>query len=91
MGTASRAETIDWVKSNGADYVINHYHPFTSQLSELGLDQIDAILCLNSTDQHWENMADAIKPQGKISSIVETEKPVNLRLLFSKSVSFTWE
>lgn len=91
VGTASREETINWVKSNGADYVINHYHPFTSQLSELGLDQIDAILCLNSTDQHWENMADAIKPQGKISSIVETENPVNLRLLFSKSVSFNWE
>ena len=36
-------------------------------------------------------MADIICPQGRIVSIVENTKPLDLNLLKSKSVTFVWE
>ena len=36
-------------------------------------------------------MAEAIKPQGRICSIVENEKPLELGLLKNKSAGFIWE
>jgi NADPH:quinone reductase len=91
IATASRPESIEWVKELGADYVINHHEPFLPQLKKRGFAQVDYIFCLNSTVQHWNNMAEAIAPQGKICSIVGTGEPVNLQLLNSKSVTFVWE
>ncbi|MEH6891219.1 zinc-binding alcohol dehydrogenase family protein [Bacillus sp. JJ864] len=89
--TASRKETREWVESFGADYVINHHESFKEQLSKMEIDEVDYIFCLNNTDQHWNSMAEVIKPQGKICSIVENEKPLELGLLKSKSAAFVWE
>jgi NADPH:quinone reductase-like Zn-dependent oxidoreductase len=36
-------------------------------------------------------MANAIAPQGKICSIVETDGPLDLTLLKNKSATFVWE
>ncbi|MGC5327724.1 zinc-binding alcohol dehydrogenase family protein [Brevibacillus sp. SYSU BS000544] len=91
IGTASREESSQWVKEHGADYMINHREAFVPQLKTLGFDAVDTIFCLNNTSLHWENMSEAIRPQGKICSIVPASQPVNLNLLFSKSVSFHWE
>ncbi|MFB5676797.1 zinc-binding alcohol dehydrogenase family protein [Paenibacillus terreus] len=91
IGTASRPESAEWVKGLGADYVINHFEPFVPQLKELGIDQADYIFCLHSTEKHWQNMAEAIAPQGKICSIVETDEALNLTLLMNKSATFVWE
>lgn len=41
--------------------------------------------------QHWANMAKAIKPQGKMCSIAETNEAVELDLLKDKSAMFMWE
>lgn len=91
IGTASRPETVEWVKGLGADHTINHYKEFTPQLNELGMTNVDYIFCLNATEKHWDNMADAVAPQGKICSIVETNEPIDLTLLQQKSVTFVWE
>ncbi|WP_035430718.1 zinc-binding alcohol dehydrogenase family protein [Bacillus sp. UNC322MFChir4.1] len=89
--TASRKETREWVERLGADYVINHHESLKIQLSQIEIEEVDYIFCLNNTDQHWSGMAEVIKPQGKICSIVENEKPLELGLLKSKSASFVWE
>lgn len=91
IGTASRTESIDWVKTMGADGVINHYEPFPPQLKALGLNEVDYIYCLNTTDGHWLNMVEVIKPQGLICGIVDTANEVNLNLLKPKSAGFVWE
>jgi NADPH:quinone reductase-like Zn-dependent oxidoreductase len=57
----------------------------------LNIPQVDYILCNNDTDAYFSIMAELIKPQGKICSIVETAKPVNLDLLKAKSATFVWE
>ncbi|CAM5350416.1 Zinc-type alcohol dehydrogenase-like protein OS=Lysinibacillus sphaericus OX=1421 GN=LS41612_14825 PE=3 SV=1 [Lysinibacillus sphaericus] len=75
----------------GVDYTINHYEDFVSQLNLLNIEAVDYILCLNSTNNYWTNMAEVIAPQGTICSIVETDEPLNLTLLKNKSVTFVWE
>jgi zinc-binding alcohol dehydrogenase family protein len=91
IGTASRPESAQWVKDFGADHAINHYEPLVPQLKQLGMEFVDYILCLNSTELHWAQMAEAIAPQGRICSIVETPEPLNLTLLKDKSAAFSWE
>ncbi len=89
--TASRPESRNWCKELGVDHVINHYLDIPEQVSELGIDGYDFILCLNDTDEHWQSMASVIAPQGKICSIVETAANVDLGALKSKSATFVWE
>ncbi|MBM6995336.1 zinc-binding alcohol dehydrogenase family protein [Paenibacillus sp. DXFW5] len=91
IGTASRPESAAWAKELGADHILNHYEEFVPQLKALGFANVDYIFCLNSTEKHWKNMADAIAPQGKICSIVETDERLDLTMLKDKSVTFVWE
>lgn len=91
IATASREETEDWCKQLGADYVINHRQEFAPQLQKIGFNGVHYIFCLNDTDGHWNSMAEAILPQGKICSIVENSENLDLNLLKSKSVTFVWE
>ncbi|MFD1773611.1 zinc-binding alcohol dehydrogenase family protein [Paenibacillus rhizophilus] len=91
IGTASRSESSEWAKSLGADHIISHYEPFLAQMNAAGISHADYILCLNATVQHWGHMAEAIAPQGKICSIVETDEPLDLDLLKNKSAAFVWE
>lgn len=71
--------------------MIDHSKPFLAQLHAQEIKDIDYIFCLNNTDQHWNAMAEVIKPQGHICSIVELSGNVDLNLLKNKSVSFSWE
>lgn len=91
IATASRQNTIAWCKQMGADHVINHYESFLPQLREIGLSGVNYIFCLNETTGHWDNMIEAILPQGKICSIVAASQNLDLNLLKSKSVTFVWE
>ncbi|GJL56450.1 MAG: NADPH:quinone reductase [Nitrospirales bacterium] len=91
IATASRLESITWVKKLGADQVVNHRNALDQELSAISIQQVDYIFCLNDTMQHWPAMTNAIAPQGRICSIVETPEPVDLDLLKSKSATFVWE
>lgn len=91
IGTASRQESADWAKEHGAHHIITHYEDFAEQIQQLGLDAPEYILCLNSTDKHWEGMAKALAPQGIICSIVETKEAFDLNKLKDKSGTFVWE
>ncbi|CAM4222175.1 hypothetical protein PAPH110629_01330 [Paenibacillus phoenicis] len=59
IGTASRPESVKWVKELGADEVINHFEPFVPQLQALGYEHVDYIFCLNTAEKHWKNMGAA--------------------------------
>jgi zinc-binding alcohol dehydrogenase family protein len=90
IATASRPETVKWVLDLGADSAVDHRKPLPPQLAELGYKEIDYIANFANTDQYWAAMAEMIKPQGHIVSIVENSKPVEIGLLKSKSASFHW-
>ena len=91
IATASRDESRDWCLKLGAALVVNHRHLLVDELTAQNIPHVDYILCLNNTDQHWLAITQAIAPQGRICSIVETTQPVELGLLKSKSATFVWE
>ncbi len=89
--TASRDETRNFSRQMGADHVIDHRGNMPEQLRALGIQHVDYILNTADTAGHWAAMAEMIKPQGRISSIVESKTPVDITLLMRKSASFSWE
>ena len=93
IATASREESAAWCRKLGADEIIDHHKPFAAEFKRLGADEVDYILCFNSTEMHIRNMADVIRPQGRICTIVETKnsQPLNINLFQRKSVGFMWE
>ncbi|WP_336083797.1 zinc-binding alcohol dehydrogenase family protein [Thalassospira sp. CH_XMU1448-2] len=89
--TASRPETIDWVKKLGADAVINHRNPLDEELASLSIANVDYIFCTSETDQYFDVMAKLIVPQGRIVTITEAKENHNVDLLKAKSASFSYE
>ncbi len=90
IATASRPESENWCKDLGADYVVNH-HDLKTELDQTGHRQVDYILDFVDLEGYWETAAEIIKPQGHIVSITGSSKPLNLDILKTKSVSFSWE
>ena len=91
IATASRPATKDWVSQLGADYAVDHRQSIPEQLSALGHTEVDYIANFNNTDAYWAIMSQVIRPEGKIVSIVENEKPLDLNTLKAKSATFAWE
>jgi NADPH2:quinone reductase len=93
IATASRPESIDWCKKMGADDVINHQLPLREELTRIGVNEVDAILCCRHTDRYIRAMAEVIRPQGAVCSIISAPhgNPLDVSPFFSKSVSFHWE
>ncbi|MCA9499853.1 MAG: zinc-binding alcohol dehydrogenase family protein [Nitrospira sp.] len=91
IATASRVESESWCRQMGADAVIDHSQPMLPQLQRLGYPTVDYILNTSQTDQHWSDMAEAVKPQGHICGIVDTMQSIDLNVLKRKSATFSWE
>jgi len=91
LATASRPESIEWVKHLGADHVLDHRRPLRSQLESAGYKTVHYILNCADTDAYWDAMADAIAPQGKICTIVENKGPLDQQVMKLKSVTHVWE
>lgn len=90
IATASRPDSIAWCKDLGADFVVNH-HNLKEELEKIGHSQVNYILDFVDLEGYWETAAEIIKPQGHIVSITESSKPLNLNIMKSKSVTFSWE
>ncbi len=90
IGTASRAETRTWVRELGAHEVIDHSRPLVDELKKIGAAPPRYIVCLNKTDLHFEQIVEAIAPQGKFA-LIDDPEPIDVRLLKRKSVSLHWE
>jgi NADPH:quinone reductase len=91
LATASRPDSIAWVKALGADHVIDHRKPMRPQVEALGLKQVDYIANFNDLDVHWPAMADLIAPQGAMVAIVGNLKPLDQAAVRAKSATFSWE
>ena len=90
IGTASRPESAAWVRELGAHHVIDHTQPLAEELKRIGIESVDYIVGLNQTDHHFEQIVQAIKPQGRLALIDDPEQ-FDFRQLKRKSVSLHWE
>jgi zinc-binding alcohol dehydrogenase family protein len=91
IATASRPETVAWVKDLGADHVVDHSQPLRPQIEALGLKFVDYIANFNDTDRYWEQVGDLIRPQGAISLIVGNRGPLTQEAVRGKSAAVCWE
>jgi NADPH2:quinone reductase len=88
IATASRPETIVWVKELGADQVINHRENLVSQINR----PVDYIANFSGDlDGYWSAMAELIAPQGAMVAIVGNQKPMPMDVVRSKSATLCWE
>ena len=90
IATASRPETIEWVKKLGADYAINHREDLVAQVRKLGLEHVDYIAIFNDM-RHWDASVELIRPEGSIVSIDDTDLPMPMAGMKAKSASLHWE
>lgn len=90
IGTASRDESVQWLKDLGADYVINHRNPLFNELQQTGISEVDYVISLNNTDEHYEEIIKCLKPQGKLG-VIDDPKSLDATSLKTKSLSLHWE
>ena len=90
VGTASRAETQQWVRDLGATHVIDHSLPMQPQLAARGLPQIDIVASLTHTAQHYPQLVEILAPQGKLA-LIDDPQTLDIVPLKRKSVSVHWE
>lgn len=90
IGTASRDESVQWLKDLGADHVINHRNPLFDELQKTGITEVDYAISLNNTEEHYEEIIKCLKPQGKLGLIDDPES-LDAKLLKTKCLSLHWE
>ena len=90
IGSASRPETQTWVRELGADLVIDHSQPLSEELKRHGIDAVTHVASLTQTDQHLDQLVEALAPQGKLA-LIDDPQTLDARPLKAKSISLHWE
>jgi NADPH:quinone reductase len=88
--TASRPETEEWCKNQGATHIINHRKPLKEQIDALGLTVDCAFLCFD-TNGYLPILIEVVRPFGQIVSIVEVHSPIPFHDALEKAQTFHWE
>ena len=87
IATASRPESVAWVKSLGADDVVDHRKPLPPQVKP-----VDYVANFSGDlDSYWEAMAEVVAPQGALVAIVGNTKPLAMETVRAKSATLCWE
>jgi zinc-binding alcohol dehydrogenase family protein len=90
IATASRPETAAWVKQLGAHHVVDHGKPLAAEVASLGLGAPAFVFSTTQTDRHFDQIVEAIAPQGRFGLIDDPEL-IDMRKLKRKSASLHWE
>jgi zinc-binding alcohol dehydrogenase family protein len=89
IATASRGETEDWVRTMGADHVIDHHKGIASEMKALGI-QPRYVAALTHTGQHLSDIHEAIAPRGHIA-LIDDPDGLDIMPFKLKALSVSWE
>ncbi len=89
VASASRDDTVAWVKKMGADHVVNHRNPLNEEMKVLGIAP-KYVAALTGTEGHWDAIIDMMKPRGHIG-MIDDPAEINWQGLKMKALSFSWE
>ncbi|MEG3639613.1 zinc-binding alcohol dehydrogenase family protein [Magnetococcus sp. PR-3] len=89
IATASRPETVEWVKKMGADHVVNHHQSLVDQVKALQLEP-RYVASLSGTEGHFSAILELIKPRGHVA-LIDDPGAVDIKAAKPKSLSFSWE
>lgn len=90
IGTASRAETQQWVTEKGAHYVIDHSQPWAAQLAKLGIGSVSHVISLTHTDSYLDQIVEVLQPEGQLA-LIDDPKSLDIVPFKRKSLSVHWE
>ena len=90
IGSASRPDTQAWVRELGADVIVDHSQPLSAELKRQGIDTVTHVASLTQTDQHLDQLVEALAPQGKLA-LIDDPKALDITKLKRKSLSLHWE
>ena len=90
IATASRPETVEWVKKLGAHHVIDHRQPLAPQIEALGLGAPAFVFSTTHTEHYLADIVELIAPQGRIA-LIDDPKTLDIVPLKRKSLSVHWE
>jgi zinc-binding alcohol dehydrogenase family protein len=91
IATASRPETVEWCRKMGADEVIDHRQPIAAQVRKLVPGGANYVLALTKTEDHYEEMIEAMALEASVALIENLARPVDINKLKPKSLSLHWE
>ncbi len=89
IATASRPETVDWVKKMGADYVVDHRQSLGEQINSLGLTP-RYVASLTASGQHFNDVIELIKPRGHLA-LIDDPGPLDISIMKRKALTLSWE
>ncbi|PTU76374.1 zinc-binding alcohol dehydrogenase family protein [Pseudomonas mangrovi] len=90
IATCGRAESREWLQTLGAHLVIDHRRPLHAELRALGIDQVERVASLTHTDQHFDQLVEALTPQGRLA-LIDDPAALDILKLKRKSLSLHWE
>lgn len=90
FGTASRPESVDWVKRMGAHHVIDHGQPLLEQLQALGVGEVSHVASLTHTEEYLTQLIEVLRPQGRLG-VIDDPRSLDVMPLKLKSLSLHWE
>ncbi|MFK0383445.1 zinc-binding alcohol dehydrogenase family protein [Agrobacterium sp. NPDC090273] len=91
IATASRPETIDWVKELGAHHVVDHSKPIAQQVEALGIGAPAFVFSTTHSDVHAADSLAVIAPQGRYALIDDPAGGFDVMPFKRKCISIHWE
>ncbi|MBE7374933.1 zinc-binding alcohol dehydrogenase family protein [Pseudomonas lopnurensis] len=91
IATASRPETQAWARELGAHHVIDHSQPLQGELQRAGFASVSHVASLTQTDRHFDQLVEALAPQGRLGLIDDPAQALDVMKLKRKSLSLHWE
>lgn len=90
IATASRDESVDWLRQFNPDVIIDHSRNVPEQLREHGISTIDFVFAVNGLKESMAWLPKVIRPYGHLS-IIEVNTGVDLWQFLAKSISIHLE
>ncbi len=90
IATASRPETVSWVRGMGAHHVVDHGRPLAAQVAGLGLGAPAFVFSTTQTDRHLSEIVEMIAPQGRFG-VIDDPPTLDINPFKRKSASVHWE
>lgn len=89
IATASRHESIAWVRKLGADHVVNHHEPIDEAIKVIGFDGADYVGAITTTPGNVQSLVKVLNPQGHITFIDNFDE--SIAPFKPKSITVSWE
>jgi zinc-binding alcohol dehydrogenase family protein len=91
IGTGSRPETQEWIRTLGAHHVVDHSKPLAKQIAGMAIGNPAFVFSTTETSDHINDILEMIAPQGRLGLIDDPKEPIDIRQFKRKALSIHWE